>query len=130
MPDGCKSRLLVSKPSVAVFGVFYVTILWFQCSVFRFQERKAQDLTPETRHLKPQQGPETFFTNGFDLHPCLTDCIHHFMEQNRHLLLLIPTSGALSEVYRIAVGIQTSPFHRAVDDRIERLLGSDAGVYR
>ena len=65
----CKSRLLVSKPSVAVFDVFYITILWFQVSVFRFQERKAQDLTPEIRHLKPQQGPETFFTNGFDLHP-------------------------------------------------------------
>ncbi len=30
----------------------------FQCSVFRFQERKAQDLTPETS-----------LTNGFDLHP-------------------------------------------------------------
>ncbi len=37
--------------------------------MFRFQERKAQDLTPETRHLKPQQGSETSLTNGFDLHP-------------------------------------------------------------
>ena len=32
---GCKSRLLVSKTSVAVFGAFYVTILWFRAEFGR-----------------------------------------------------------------------------------------------
>ena len=49
----------------------WLFLAYFMSRFFGFsvQVSGKKSTRPDTRHLKPQQGPETFFTNGFDLHP-------------------------------------------------------------